>query len=774
MKLPISSTTSLPIVLLSAFGLFALVGCGSGFVKAPAATEDSPEALTIAGPSSVICGQTATFTATSNLSSSFAPEWTVQGGGSISAQGVYAAATCPAQGTVTLTATDPSTSKSTSTSLAITTPEALTIAGPSSVICGQTVTFTATSSRSSSFAPVWTVQGGGSISAQGVYTAATCPAQGTINLTATDPSTSKSISTTIDILNPLSIAAISPSSFTPGTSVHGVVKGSGFTPASVVTFAGVALPTAFVSSQNLTFQLSSVPTSISAATLEVSNGANQVTSVQVSVGISYDAAARFLQQASWGATPALVAHVQQVGFQGYLKEQFASAEDSYTNPDLQWVPQMFWWAASLHEQSQLRTKIGWAWYKLFNSPGTTVAGMFSAVPNLTNREAFGSFADLLTDVTTNVEMGFYFNYCCWDVAQSVSGAQPDENYARELMQQFSIGPYMLNADGTYQVDQSGQPVPAYSQVDVRTLARTMTGLTYNGNPWTSSDPEGLVPMVSGPQADHDSGEKQLLGQDIPGGMDAITEIKLVVNQLASNPNTGRHMSKYLIHELVTSNPSPDYVARVAGVWANDGSNNQGNIQAVITAILLDPEARAGDDPTSSTPDNLIRFRDDVNWETNVLRQFGATPRSGIPLMGPALVTSQLAHEAVFAAPSVFGYYSDYSTISGSTLLAPEAQIYTSDAILQRAQFAAYVFGLPGVALPTPSSVDWTAWEPLAQADGAPLLDAWNHLCFHGKMSSALRAVLSNNLQSVPSDDLQTRVQQTAYLIVMSPEYMTEY
>jgi len=492
----------------------------------------------------------------------------------------------------------------------------------------------------------------------------------------------------------------------------------------------------------------------------------------VPISVTNDTAARFLQQASWGATPALIAHVQQVGLDGYLSEQFASAEDSYSNTNFQQVSGNFWWATTFHEQSQLRTKIGWAWYKLFNSPGTTVAGMLSTVPNITNRDAFSSFPTLLSDVSTNVEMALYFNYCCFDRAQAISGNSPDENFGRELLQQFTVGPYLLNADGTYQLDNSGAPLPVSTQDDVLALARSMTGLTYNGDAWAGSDPEGLIPMTSGNPLEHDSGAKTLLGQAIPGGMDAITEVNYVTNQLAGNPNTGVHLSKYLIHELVTSNPSPDYVRRISAVWANDGNQKQGNLQAVVRAILLDPEARAGDDPAVELSPSFGRFRDSVNYETTLMRQFGAQAVPGIPLIGPALSTASLSHEAVFSASSVFGYYSDYNQTAAG-LLAPEAQIYTSDALVRRADFAAYVFGLPGVASPSPASVDWTNWEPSATGDGTNLIENLNHLCFNGRMSDGLRAALKSNIATIPETDLLKRVEQTAYLVVMSPEYMIE-
>lgn len=739
-----------------------------------------PEVIVITGMTgpSLSCGQLVQLTAKSSNAGAFSPAWSVHGGGAVTVSGLYTAPACPFEGSVIITAADLPTGTSARLTLPIVTPapEVITISsgGPSTLSCGQSISLTAQSSTSANLNPNWSVQGAGSISPDGIYTAPTCPTQSTVTIVATSASTSSSGRLSITITEPTpTLTAVSPSTFTPNIYIDAVVTGEGFDSSSVVALNGIAQPTALLSHSKLSVRIAPLPAGLAIGSLSILNMSGQASqTLQVPINVTYDAAARFLQQASWGATPATIAHVQTVGMDGYLKEQFASTEDSYTDANFQHVAENFWWAATLHEQSQLRTKLGWAWYKLFNSPGTTVTGMLSSIPNITNRDAFAPYATLLGDVSTNIEMGLYFNYCCFDSAEAISGNHPDENFGRELMQQFTIGPYLLNGDGTYQLDRLGNPVPASSQNDVISLARSMTGLSYSLDAFAGGDPEGLVPMNSGDAVDHDGGSKLLLGEAIPSGMDALTEVQFVTKRLAANPNTGIHLSKFLIHELVTSNPSASYVTRIARVWSDDGTGQRGNTQAVIRAILLDAEARAGDDPTVSVEPSSGRFRDSVNYETSLLRQFGAVPRPGIPLVGIANTTATLSHEGIFSAPSVFGYYSDFNSITGG-LLAPEAQIYTSDALVQRANFAAYIFGLPGGPNPGLQSVDWTPWEPLAHGDGASLLTAWNHLCFHGRMSSELFAVLQSNLQSIPDTDPLTRVEQTAYLIVMSPEYMVE-
>ncbi len=602
------------------------------------------------------------------------------------------------------------------------------------------------------------------------------PAAPFVTLTATDVDTSVTSSLVISFVkySPL-ISNISPSHVAAGASTIVTVTGANFGSFTKAFVNGQEVSASVMSSTSLTFTATVPSTSTSGLTLLLQNDNDPLqqalSPITVSVpSISYDAASRFLQQASWGPTPALIAHVQSIGFDAYLKEQFASQEDPYvTDTNFMQTTANLWMIAATHEQSQLRTKVSWAWYKLFASPGNTVNSISSAVPEITNRDAFGTFTSLLTDVSLNVEMGMFLNYCFTDNAS----AEPDENFAREVMQLFTIGANKLNDDGTLAHDQDGVVIPAYTQDDVRSIARAVTGLSYSGDVWNNNDAEGLIPMVSGSPGNHDSGSALVLGTSLPSGMDAQTELKQVVALLASQPNTGRRLSAYLIHELVTSNPSPDYVKRIAAVWANDGNGSTGNIQAVVKAILLDDEARRLDDPSVEAPYNFGRMRDSENFATTVIRSFGVTPIGGVPLWGAANDFGHISHEGAWDAPSVFGYYSDNYGLPGTTLRAPEAQLYTSDAISARAHFVAYIFGLPGVPNPVPSSVDWSKWANLAANDGGPLLDAINHLCFHGTMSAELRSTLQNNLQSISGTDLITRSQQTAYLAVMSPEFAVE-
>jgi uncharacterized protein (DUF1800 family) len=618
----------------------------------------------------------------------------------------------------------------------------------------------------------------GKTSATGVYYAPdNLPANAEVTITATDIDTGVSASTVLTLVNPVPVVtSVTPSNIDAGSVISGIISGTSFEPRTTVIVDGQTAPTTYFSSTSLSFSWrlpdwANGDHSVSAMTQGPGGGKSGSVNIRTNVKtISYDAAARFLQQATWGATPSMVKHVQNVGFAAFLDEQFDSSPQSYViDSDSSHVLQTLWYFAADQDSNQLRSKTSWAWYKLFNSPGSSVLPVLSAVPEITNRDAFENFKTLFTDITLNLEMGMYLNYCCNDA----QGPQPNENFGREAMQQFTTGPHLLNLDGTPMLSQSGSPQASYNSDDIEAIARSITGLAYPADIGKITDSEGLISLTSGNIGSHDTRGKILLGQSIGAGGDAITDTSAVIDILVRHPNTGTHISTYLIHEFVTSNPSPAYVARVSKVWADNGSGVQGDIRAVIKAILLDPEARAGDDPTLMEPDVFGRFRDAVNFGSALIRGLNAAPSRFLHTWGTADDFANLSHEPVFWAPSVFGYYSDYFTIPQTQVLAPEMQLYTTDAIAARAAFVKNIIYVPPNIDPYISAIDWSQWAPLAADDGSSLIDLLNHLLFHGTMSPELYKLLQDNLKSMPSSDLTGRAQQTIYLAVMSPEFAVE-
>ena len=190
----------------------------------------------------------------------------------------------------------------------------------------------------------------------------------------------------------------------------------------------------------------------------------------------------------------MVKHVQNVGFAAFLDEQLDSSPQSYViDSDVSHVLQSLWYFAVDQDSNQLRTKTSWAWYKLFSTPGSSVLSVLSAVPEITNRDAFANYQTLFTDITLNIEMGMYLNYCCNDS----QGLQPNENFGREAMQQFTIGPHLLHLDGTPVLSQSGFPQASYNSDDIEAIARSITGLAYPADIGNIDDSEGLIRLTLG-------------------------------------------------------------------------------------------------------------------------------------------------------------------------------------------------------------------------------------------------------------------------------------
>jgi hypothetical protein len=544
------------------------------------------------------------------------------------------------------------------------------------------------------------------------------------------------------------------------------LNGSGLTNVTVVDIGNEPVPATVLSDTQISLSYN-VPAwttgavSITATSPSPGGGTSAPISIPViQPAISYDAAARFLQQAAWAPTNATIQHVQSVGFSQYITEQLASGPDYfYTDDDSGHVAFNLFINGATHDSSQLRVKMAWIWWKLFCTQFTTVAWVESAVPDQVNRDAFANFETLLTDTILNPQMGFTLNYDLLDYPT----ANPNENFGRESMQLFTTGPVLLNPDGSPQTDAANNQLPAYSQADVVAISRAVTGFVYPPNYRENGDPHGLAQLQSSDTFPHDEGEKTVLGVTIPGNQTVTQDTMAVAHILASQPNVGPFMGKYLIHELVTSNPSPAYVARITAVWNDDGNGVRGNIPAVVKAILLDPEARAGDD-AAQLADNEGRFRDTAQFGIFFYRTLQCM---GGQAGGEATGMATLSNEMIFAAPSIFSYYQQNTTLPNSTLLAPESQIYTIAALEARASFLYSTIYLPAGGDQYLSNFNWTYWESLASGDGSQLIDYINHMIFHGTMSDALQALLQQDAQQV--SDPQQRAQKMLFDTFLSPE-----
>lgn len=540
-------------------------------------------------------------------------------------------------------------------------------------------------------------------------------------------------------------------------------------------------------------------------------------------------AARFLAQTTFGPTAADIQHLRDIGYRAWFDEQLAvpmTHEVDYLNwvalipePVYQNARVEAWWLGALGGpdpamptriiRDQLRQRVAFALSEIFviSKVNGAVSGQVRSAAHYYDRlatHAFGNFRNLLEDVTLHPAMGHYlsmFKNRKPDLAENI---RPDENYAREILQLFSIGLVELNPDGTPRLV-GGQPVPTYNQTTVRGFAHVFTGWNwkncYQGNSWDwqycEPGPNGiywlepLEPVESmhdteGPEVDGNGQRyKQLLnypgvalpGGRLPAGGNARSNMAAALDNIFHHPNVGPFMARALIQRLVTSNPSPAYVARVSAVFANNGSGVRGDLGAVVRAIVFDAEARMGPYTRAET---FGKVREPLLRLAHLRRAMDARAQTGrFQDWNPEFDYAQ----APLASPSVFNFFKpDYSPpgeLSTRGLLAPELQIHTESQITaQTNALGNQVFwGYVGQTYAEPNSIliDSTRDATLA-ANPAALVDRYNLLLMSGQMSPWMRAHLIAYLESITSDTpnhLRQRVHEALYLIVNSPEYAVQ-
>jgi len=498
-------------------------------------------------------------------------------------------------------------------------------------------------------------------------------------------------------------------------------------------------------------------------------------------------ATRFLEQSTWGPTPALVEHVRQVGVEQFLDEQFNAAASSY--PTLPLFPttrdtttcdatcardnysmyplQNRFFVNALYGDDQLRQRVAFALHQIIVVSGVDIRepSWMSPYLQILDRNAFGNYRQLLYDITLNAAMGNYLD------VNGNTRTQPNENYAREILQLFTIGTVRLNIDGTTQLDAGGQPIPSYTQDTVNNFARVFTGWRF-ATQIAAGVPNYIDPMVAN-QAQHDVNSKTLLhGRVLPANRSAVQDLNDALDNIFEDPNIGPFISKQLIQHLVTSNPSPAYVARVATVF-NGSQGSRGDLKAVIRAILLDPEAR-GDVKSDPTYGHL---RHPALFITSVLRAFnprsadGSTQSAGY--LNPQAVNMGMD---LFRPPSVFSYFSPSGTVPGTAgVRGPEFSLFTTSTAVRRDNFVnTMAFSRIAISAndPTGTSIDLTPWQAMA-ANPAALVDALNTLLLHGTMSSEMRTSIITAVNAVAATNSLKRARTAVYLVLTSSQYQVE-
>jgi uncharacterized protein (DUF1800 family) len=497
---------------------------------------------------------------------------------------------------------------------------------------------------------------------------------------------------------------------------------------------------------------------------------------------------QFLNQASFGATEAEAQRVINMGFEAWIDDQLAQPV-SLQLPHLQSLPRPqflfelqpdrvdIWFRNALHGPDQLRQRVAFALSEIM------VVSQLGVLGNMTysladyydvlSRNAFGNYRDLIEEVTLHPAMGVYLSMLGNEKPDPVLNIRPDENYARELMQLFSIGLVELNIDGSARVDPQGNPVPTYDQSIIEGFAHVYTGWTYAGAPAFRqafpTDFNQVIPMQLYPGF-HDTGSKTLLGGvELPPGQSGEQDLGAALDNVFNHPNVGPFIAIRLIQRLVTSNPSPGYVQRVAQVFDDNAAGVRGDLGAVVKAILLDPEARPElpMDLDGKLKEPLLRL-------TQVWRAYDAKSASGRYPLAAAFV---LFGQGPLQSPSVFNFFSPFYSppgeIRNSGLVAPELQIASE---YQNTYVANYwfiqAFGLNQTNPDLQEDdifIDFSE-EMAVAADADALVDMIADKLLAGEISSPLRQEIIDIMALIPDTETALRAAEAIYLVVSSPEF----
>lgn len=546
---------------------------------------------------------------------------------------------------------------------------------------------------------------------------------------------------------------------------------------------------------------------------------------------------RFLEQATFGPTSALDLRIRRIGLRTWLAEQFElpypSASNPYPNQPLKpgnapadcdneqtvvpdvpptcfrdtytmYQPQTWFMREAFYGDAQLRHRVAWGLSQIWVTSGVDIQQGRHMVEyhKILSANAFGNYRTLMKQMTMNPTMGDYL-----DMVRSTKN-NPNENYARELKQLFTIGLFMLNQDGTLQLDGSNNPIPTYDQNVVNNFTKVLTGWNFCQTPGTCPNvvvgSVNFIDPVLLNTNNHDLTAKTLLTYPgstttnigaCPGACSTVAERTTYANNsmdqaldnIFYHPNLGPYIGRTLIQQLVTSDPTPAYLGRVSAVFNNNGFGVRGDMKAVIRAILLDPEAR-GD---VKTDPGFGKLREPILFATNFARAFNVRGANGAGTTSDGYFTGRGEFTGMgqdpFRSPTVFNYFPPDYVIPGTTMLGPEFAIMTTGTSIQRANFInRMVFTAIPIAISNPNSPNGTSFDfsdlqalIVQDPTNNKLLDALNYRMMHGTMSASMRSEIMTAMNAVtvsnPPTDAQalSRVRQALYLIATSSQYQVQ-
>ncbi|MBL8518528.1 MAG: DUF1800 domain-containing protein [Betaproteobacteria bacterium] len=503
---------------------------------------------------------------------------------------------------------------------------------------------------------------------------------------------------------------------------------------------------------------------------------------------------RLLRQATFGPTDELISRVEQLGINAWLAEQFVAPKSAY--PDLPYVAfnrpdtctgscsrdnytlfpvQVRFLQNAYTGQDQLRQRVAFALSQIIVTSGIEVNHPYGMAryQQILLDHAFGNYRDVLYHTTLSPVMGRFLDMANSNKPDVARGISANENFARELLQLFSVGLYDMNMDGTLKTNQAGEPIPTYSQTTVENFARVFTGWTYppvGGGTATRNNGVNYEAPMQAVQSNHDTNAKTLLnGVVLPAGRTAEQDLNAALDNIFNHPNVPPFVARQLIQKLVGGSPSPAYVGRVAAVFANNGFFQRGDLRAVVQAILTDPEAR-GDLKATANYGHLV---EPILLTTQMMRGLGGTS-DGV------YESRQLGSmaQSIFSAPSVFNFYPPDRKLPATGSTAPEFAILNTGTVFARANFINNIVMGNAIAADTSvtgatgTRIDWTPWQALA-GNPAALVDklAWTFTA--GSLSDSARNIIITAVNAVSATDTLTRAKTAAYLVLNASQTQVE-
>lgn len=568
-----------------------------------------------------------------------------------------------------------------------------------------------------------------------------------LNLTVSNPEPGSSTSSPVALPIALQPVTISPSVVTGG-AVSLTISGISFSNdlAATLDDRPLALKAASDSSVSAAGFIAPWHSGSTTARIYSKSTGIEVAAIQLPIAptaVSFDTAARFTTQAGFGPRPDLVQHIQAIGLDAYITEQQSMPVQPYTSADPGIIAVI---GRSVLGQNPLRMRVAWALQSFLVRSGISEQGTNFPFEQKMEADSTGNFRNLLTDVASDTSIAQMLTLA-GNAAPKDPAQHPNQNFARELLQLFSIGPYLLNEDGTIQSNPDGSPIPAYQQDTILDLSRVFTGWNYAPpvNPlYTYYGIDWSAPLVAN-ETQHDKGPKVLFGNVvIPAGQSAEQDRQMALDAIFAHPNLPPYVSRILIQRLIKSDPTPGYVQRVADVFKDNGHGVRGDLAAVVRAILLDPEARSGDGDNGSSPSDGF-LQEPYLFELFVMNITGLTNTDAQPTY-----LSCALQECIFAPTTVFGFYSPSYRIPGTNINSPEFQILNDVTLINRSQALwAILTGQQGGFTRLSTSSGWLTHNFATIPD---LVDALNHLAYHGQMPAEEQQFIVSYCNQLQTND----------------------